>query len=213
MKHILCFGDSNTFGYQALTHGRYEYFERWTGCLQSLLGPSFRIIEEGCNHRTTVYEDAVFPGRAGNQCLPVCLDSHKPIDLVILCLGTNDLRTLFHVTSYDSAAGLYRLIRIIQHHEYEEGFRAPKILIVSPVEVEEVVLQYPHYGFTEDSIAKSRDLKYRYQEVASLFSCDFLDASEVASASQEDGLHLDVQNHWKLAAALAAKVQIILSAP
>ena len=94
MKNILCYGDSNTFGF-TLEGGRHPYHIRWTGRLQQALGPEYRVIEEGCGGRTTVFEDEIDLGRNGRTSLPVCLNSHKPLDLVILMLGTNDMKNRF----------------------------------------------------------------------------------------------------------------------
>ena len=92
MKNILCYGDSNTWGYIPGGKGRYEYAVRWTGAAQRLLGDGYRIIEEGLNGRTTVF-DSPFDGSVlnGKSHLMCCLMSHAPLDAVVIMLGTNDL--------------------------------------------------------------------------------------------------------------------------
>ncbi|MDD4648195.1 MAG: GDSL-type esterase/lipase family protein [Sphaerochaeta sp.] len=95
MRRILCYGDSNTFGTNP-SGGRWQYDQRWTGILSSLLGPDFQIIEEGLGGRTTVFDDPLELHRSGREFLPVALHSHRPLDLVILSLGTNDCKKFFN---------------------------------------------------------------------------------------------------------------------
>lgn len=95
MTTILCYGDSNTYGYNPVNGLRYPKDVRWTGVLQKLLGEQYAVIEEGCNGRTTVFEDIAEPWKAGLGYLKPCLNTHKPIDFVIMMLGSNDLKECF----------------------------------------------------------------------------------------------------------------------
>ena len=54
MYRILCYGDSNTWGYIPLTEKRYPPEVRWTGRLQRLLGPDYQVLEDGLSGRTTI---------------------------------------------------------------------------------------------------------------------------------------------------------------
>lgn len=101
MKTIVCYGDSNTYGYNPENGFRYEYEERWTTILQKELKDSAIVIPEGLNGRTTSFEDELRPGRNGATYLDPCLHSHGPIDLVVLMLGTNDLKIRFQATPTD----------------------------------------------------------------------------------------------------------------
>lgn len=92
MRHILCYGDSNTWGYTPGTGERHAPDVRWTGVLRRLLGEGWEVLEEGMNGRTTVFDNPMSQGRNGSAYLLTCLETHKPLDLVILMLGTNDLR-------------------------------------------------------------------------------------------------------------------------
>ena len=95
MKQILCFGDSNTYGYIPENGKRYAYADRWTGILsERLKDEDCRVIEEGLCGRTTVFEDELRIGRRGADLLPVLLESHSPLHRVILMLGTNDCKTV-----------------------------------------------------------------------------------------------------------------------
>ncbi len=97
IKTILCYGDSNTWGYIPATAGRYPPDVRWPGVMRKLLGEKYNVIEEGLNGRTTVWEDPYKPGRNGLELLIPILDSHNPIDLVVVMLGTNDLKHFYGV--------------------------------------------------------------------------------------------------------------------
>ena len=140
MKRILCYGDSNTFGYDPVTGDRYEPSIRWTGQLQTLLGSDYCIIEEGCNGRTTVFTDPKEPWKNGRNYLEACLNSHKPLDLVILMLGTNDLKTIYCASPAEVAAGAETLVRLIQTFTAEKQGFAPKILLVSPIFIGEDIV-------------------------------------------------------------------------
>ena len=95
MKTILCYGDSNTYGYNPVTGGRWSEDIRWTGRLQQLLGDEYKVIEEGCNGRTTMYKAPGEGWKSGLEYLKPCLNSHKPVDAVVMMLGTNDLKMDF----------------------------------------------------------------------------------------------------------------------
>ena len=98
MKTVLCYGDSNTWGYIGGTGERFAPEVRWPGVLQAALGGAYRVIEEGLNGRTTVFDDSIEEGRNGETYLRPCLQTHAPIDLVILMLGTNDLKRRFSLS-------------------------------------------------------------------------------------------------------------------
>ena len=112
MKTILCYGDSNTYGLKSDLVSRYPRNVRWTGILQEKLGSEYYVIEEGLGGRTTVWDDPVEDYKNGKKYLLPCLDSHKPLDLVIIMLGTNDLKSRFSVTPFDIGASMENLVKI-----------------------------------------------------------------------------------------------------
>ena len=113
LKEVLCYGDSNTWGYNPITKERYEKDERWTGVLQNALGNDYHVIEEGLNGRTTVWDDPIEGFKNGKTYLIPCLETHKPLDLVIIMLGTNDLKKRFSLSAYDIAQGAGVLIDVV----------------------------------------------------------------------------------------------------
>ena len=207
MKRILCFGDSNTWGWDPATCERYPEEVRWTGVLQEGLGRDYIIIEEGLNGRTTVWEDPVSGGKNGYAHLPVCLESHRPLDLVILMLGTNDLKNRFSVTARDIARSICRLLVLME--KTPEAFRTkkPEILLLSPP----VVGRLTDYAESFiGAVEKSREFAAEYNRVTEEHGCHFLDTAEYIVSSPHDGIHLEKTEHLKLGEALSRKVKEIL---
>lgn len=132
MKTILCYGDSNTWGWNPDTGLRYPRDIRWPGRLQIELGPTYYVIEEGLNGRTTVWDDPIEEHKNGKTYLYPCLESHKPLDLVVLMLGTNDLKTRFWLSTLDIVSGIARLVEIIQSSRSGVQETSPKILLLAP---------------------------------------------------------------------------------
>ena len=209
MKNILCFGDSNTFASHPLG-GRHPYDVRWTGRLQALLGAEYRVIEEGLGGRTTVFEDQISPGRNGRAALPAAIATHNPIDLIVMMLGTNDLKAQYHATMWDLGRAMEQLMHIIDAYEYAPHYKKPQVLLVSPIEVGEGIEDSPFGCFTREAVDKSRLFAKEYALVAEKYGAHFFDAASVAYPSREDQLHMDAESHRALADALADKIRGIL---
>lgn len=208
MINILCFGDSNTFGSMP-GGGRWPLDQRWTGILQGLLGPDYRIIEEGCGGRTTVFDDPLELDKNGRAQLPVSLRSHRPLDLVILMLGTNDMKQRFHLLPVDVAYGAAELGKLAERYDYGVGFPTPKILLVSPIHLKEGVSESVFTGFAESAVAVSKALAPYYEAQARSHGWFFFDAAKVAVPSDGDKLHMDQASHRALAEGLADAIRPI----
>jgi lysophospholipase L1-like esterase len=213
MKTVLCFGDSNTWGYNAaptMAAGypvRHPPHVRWTGVLAKALGPQWRVIEEGQNGRTTVWDDPhAIASRNGRSVLPVLLETHKPIDLVILMLGTNDLKTHFNCPAADIGNAIGLLGRIILNSDAGPLNQAPELLIVAPPAIGDLS-GVPDLASRLDG-AREKSLRFPalYAAHAKALGARFFDAQSVAQPCKEDGIHLDEVAHAKLGAALAAAV-------
>lgn len=207
MKTIVCFGDSNTWGYCPETQTRYGREERWTGILRNRLGEDFQIIEEGLNGRTTVWDDPIEGYKNGKEQIIPCLESHKPLDLVILMLGTNDLKNRFSVTGGEIAKGAGSLVKIIQ--KLESGIKGapPKVLLMAPPPIIETdVFGDAFFGGKK----KSERFSEEYAKVASQRECAFLDTGTIIHSSPVDGIHFDIKEHRILGEAVAKKIREIL---
>lgn len=210
MKTILCYGDSNTWGHIPGTGARFPRGSRWPGVLQAALGDSFHVIEEGLNGRTTVWDDPIEEHKNGKTYLKPCLETHKPLDLVILMLGTNDLKKRFSLTAYDVAAGAGRLVHVIQTSQTGPDDGAPKVLLVAPPPIGDLKDDFV-YMF-EGALAKAKDFPTRYWQVSVEHNCAFFDAATIIAPSPLDGLHLDEQGQRLLGENLAPLVRELLDA-
>ena len=220
MKTIVCYGDSNTWGYVPLKERaeseiaeRYLPNVRWPGVLAALLGSEYNVVEAGISGRTTAINDVLGKYRDGAKYLGVCLTTNKPIDLLILMLGVNDTKKRFLVSSQNIAKGIDKLIRVARSGSvarsggFGPGGGQPKILVISPVRLrEEVFESFQRHEFDQGSLQKSQELAEQFFDVARRRHCYYMNAAVYAEASEIDGLHLDAENHRKLAEAVAVKV-------
>ena len=204
MRTILCFGDSNTWGDPPGGNGRHPWDVRWTGVLQNSLGIAFRVIEEGLGGRTTCFEDPFTPHRNGLSYLPVSLETHSPLDLLIVMLGTNDLKANFNLSAFDIARGAASLLVVAKNFRPE----IKHVLLVSPPHITntdnfDISQQFP------DGLERSKSLAALYQHIAELHGCHFFDAGQVAQTSSIDGIHLDALNHKRIAEGLTQKIELL----
>ena len=212
MKTVLCYGDSNTYGYNPRTGSRYPKEIRWTGRLSGILGPDYHVVEEGCNGRTTVFDDPVEGWKNGLDYLKPCLNTHKPIDIVVMMLGSNDLKEVFRASPEEIAEGAGILVSTIQEFTgLKQGF-VPEILLISPPEIGTGIKNSPFYGsFSEDAVDRSRKLGEEYRKIAGRYGCRFLNAAEYIQPSEVDSLHLDPEAHRILAQKIAELLQTSVS--
>lgn len=210
-KTILCFGDSNTHGQMSESKDRWNKDVRWTAQLQRKLGDGYAIIEEGLNSRTTDLDYAAKPGRNGKEYLRPCLETHNPLDMVIIMLGTNDLKTDFNRSVEEIADAIRGLIHDIKTYARSpEGELLPQnIYLVSPILVDETKDQFTSlYSDHYDSISaeKSRQLAKAYYEVAQQEHVTFMDAAAIAQPGV-DGIHFSKESHDRFSSELASLIQ------
>lgn len=215
MKNILCYGDSNTWGFIPGTGERLEKDRRWTGVVQNRLGSGYRIIEDGINGRTSAWDHRYWGEYVnGLKGLPYALFREKPIDMAVVMLGTNDL---LYTDAEGVYKGMYILVRnLVNAQSVYEGATlgsrgifasSPSVLLVAPVCSADSTKDDPDGGFR---YRESRKIAARLKEIADHFSIEFLDASEYAEASSIDGIHMDAENHAKLGEAISDKLRRIL---
>ena len=207
MKQILCFGDSNTYGLVPGTTKRYGFGVRWTGRLdEKMRKKGYRVIEEGLCGRTTVFQDPLREGRRGVDLLPVILETHKPVDTMILMLGTNDCKTIFDASAEVIGKGVERLLEQVKQVSPDT-----KVLLVSPIALGNRVWEEGYdTEFNGVSVGVSRRLPEVYGQIAKKREIAFLAASQYAQASEADREHLDEKGHEKLAEAVWNKLEEIL---
>lgn len=207
MKSVLCYGDSNTWGSDPATRTRFAHDVRWTGVLAGALGAGYRVIEEGLNGRTTVRDDLIEPNRDGKAYLTPCLESHNPLDLVIIMLGTNDLKQRFNASASDIAQSASLLGAIARQVARTETGEPATVLLVAPPPVTTLSsLDQMFAGARE----KSLDFADYYGRFAEWNELAFFDAGSVIVSSELDGIHFEASEHRKLGEALAAEVRALL---
>ena len=209
MKDVLFYGDSNTWGFDPATSGRYPLGARWTTVCARALGPGYNCVPEGMNGRTTFFDDPEKGSRNGLTGLDYALQAHKPLDLLVIMLGTNDMK---YTDAEGSAEGMERLIRraltvngrfgtssrVFPEDGPEPGTASGRhILLVSPI------LLKTHIRERGDDIESSARLAGLYRGIAEAYGLHFMDAADHASASRIDGIHLGPDGHERLGLAIA----------
>lgn len=208
-KTIVCFGDSNTHGYDSSTGGRFDDSRRYPCLLAHYLGDDYLVREEGLSGRTTVFDDPLFEGLSGLSVISPCLLTHEPVDLLLIMLGTNDTKERFGVNAENIAKGLERLTRKAMATAGAWRGDTPNILLIAPPPIDPAyettfVANEMGHGCAE----KSRELAFYYERTAQLIGCHFLDAGQIPGMHMHpnDFMHLDADSHARLAKQLAALI-------
>lgn len=210
MWTVLCFGDSNTYG-QIPGRGPLDRFgpkERWPGVLRQVLGPNWHVIEEGLSGRTTVRDDPIEGAhKNGRSYLRPCLQSHTPLDLVIVMLGTNDLKVRFGAPASEVAMAVSVLVHDIREFATRQDGSQSEIMIVSPPPMLQDLKEWgPVFAGASE---KSHCLALEFERIADSLECHFFDAGSVARSHEDDGVHLGADAHLALGQALAQEVEAI----
>lgn len=220
MKTILCYGDSNTWGYmpklqspEITANNRFPWGVRWASRLQAALGDDFRVAENGVNGRTTMFDCPMAEYRNGLKDLAVGVQSQMPVDLIIIMLGTNDLKFFFNMSAYMIAKGAQRLVEAIRGAGYGPNGRDPEILLVSPIHLHPNIAQsWLAEEFGASSVEKDAQLAAQLQAVAQSMGVHFLDAGARITADPADCIHMNAEGHALLAQMMEEKVREILGA-
>ena len=195
MRSVLCFGDSNTWGYDPETGARFARDVRWPGRLQTSLGSDWHVVEEGLNGRTATLDSPVALGKNGLTYLRPCLDSHAPLAAVLIALGTNDLAERYSLTATDVARAAALLAYVVARSEAGVDGAAPLPILVCPPRVGETTWEEDWAS----AAAKSAALPERFRAVAAEGGFELIDLGEVTRFSHLDGIHLDADGHAAVA--------------
>ena len=199
--NILFYGDSNTWGFQGdQPQVRLAYEKRFTGIIANRF-PQHHIIEEGLPGRTICIDDPLDRGRNGMETLPMLLQTHEPLDLVVIMLGTNDVKERFGANAACIGAGMERLLLKVKSVDCWGG-KAPNILVVAPPCIKD--------GFHDavmgaGCVEKSRGVAEQLRIVAERQGVHFMDAAE-CEFNEVDFMHLTCKGHARLAELLTAEV-------
>jgi lysophospholipase L1-like esterase len=210
-RRILCFGDSNTYGYDFET-GRFDDETRWTRRLGALLGDGYIVIEEGLNGRTFAFDDPTEGGhKNGMTYLPPCLMGHNPLDLVVIMLGTNDTKQRFGMNAFTIGQCAQQAALLAKQYALGRDGKPPKILLVSPILVaDDVEARMFGDAFGPKAAEVSRGFAREYHRAATLTGCEFMDAAKICDPWPQDGIHITREGQEAFAKAMADKVRSIL---
>lgn len=213
MRSILCFGDSNTHGTRAMRdladRRRFRATQRWPGVMAAALGAEFEVIAEGHPARTSTYDDPIDGDhKSGLRALPILLESHLPLDLVIVMLGTNDVKPRFAASPMDISLGLEKIVKTVLASDAGPDSAAPKVLLAAPVPVTESGCLAEIF---EGSAAKSQALSPYVEAAAQRQGVAFVDLANVAQADPVDGVHLSAQAQGAIGKVMAQTVREIFA--
>lgn len=204
MKTVLCFGDSNTWGYvPGSEDGRFSADIRWSRRLATALGDEWEVIAEGLNGRTATMDSPVADGRNGLTYLLPCLQSHMPLDIVVIYLGTNDAGDRYSLPAETIAGAVGRLVKVVRTSEAGPDGGAPGVLVVCPPPFGKLD---PEGSFAH-AAAKSRQLGRWFAEMSRELGCELIDLDGIATYSDLDGIHLDADGHAAVAAAVEERLR------
>jgi lysophospholipase L1-like esterase len=211
MKTVLAYGDSLTWGSDAETGGRHPFESRWPNVLQKALGAHVQVIAEGLRGRTTAYDDHLADcDRNGARLLPTVLYTHAPIDLVILLLGSNDLKPAIAGSAVAAMQGMRRLISLVRVNALRDGaLEPPDILVVAPPPLVETA-NHEYAAMFAGGVQQSRMIASLYADLADEAGCGFFDAGSVAESSPIDGVHLDAANTRAIGRGVEPVVRMML---
>ena len=189
MKKILCYGDSNTFGYNPFDSSRFDEKTRWTALLQENLGSDFEITEEGACDRTGIADNDKGFLYSAQRHFPKMITKTKNVDLLILAIGTNDLQFKYDLTIHQFENGLEKLIVTAKNN-------VRRIILIPPVILHENVLEgFFKFQFDETSVSKSKKIGKIYRKLSNIYGLDYFDLNDFVKPSNADGLHYDSEGH------------------
>jgi lysophospholipase L1-like esterase len=198
MATVLCFGDSNTWGTVPGESRRYNERERWPALLNHIL-PNVNVIEEGQQGRSIVHNNPFQGDQNGQRYLKDCLEKCAA-DLVLILLGTNDLKKRYAISADTVAQNAASLAKETLRFKGSSANKTTKVLLIAPPPVYEVGFYAKMY---QGAAVKSLELAERYAHYAQVVDCGFFDAGSIVTSCTDEGIHWQVEQHQLLATALA----------
>ena len=214
-KHIICLGDSNTHGYCAdpadcadPALARFNENERWTCLLQKALGEDYLVVEEGLSGRTTVFEDPLYEGLDALHYLYPCLKSHEPVSLLVIMLGTNDVKERMCASPFAISLGMRRLVLKARTVDCWGPNGKPNILVIAPPPIGDGIVNSDVADeMGQGALEKSHRVPEYYRKMCAENGVHYLNAAELGVKFNEvDFMHLTRDAHRVLAEALAERI-------
>lgn len=205
MKKILCYGDSNTYGFMPAIGTRYLKNNRWTGILSAILKDKYIVVKEGLNNRNGFVKNPLGKQYCAMEDLPSCLSKNQNIDIVVLAVGTNDVQFLYKYNEDIAKNGILKLIDIIKKYN-----NFTKVIIIPPVKIDKTVsVGCFNNQFNDESVKRMERTFYLYKKLAIQTNCYYFDFNEFVSPSDKDGLHYEKKEHSIIAKELSKYIKYI----
>ncbi len=205
-KHILLYGDSNTWGYNAETQGRFSDDERWGNLLAEMLGDEYDVAQNGLNGRTTVFDDPLTEDLSGLAHIRVALACHAPLEIVVIMLGTNDCKQRFNATPENIVRGVENVVQKARSYDYLCGEK--RIIIVAPINIDDRICNTEMFGMMGEGCAeKSQKLPELLEAKAKELGCEYLNANDFVTPITADYMHFDLKSQQPFATALYKKIK------
>jgi len=204
MRRVLCYGDSNTWGCSPWDGSRFDENTRWPMVMASILGADYYIIEDGLNGRTVLNLSPVDREANGIAHINAVIENYIPLDIVILCLGTNDVFIGDEVPAAIITEGMSEIIDVIRNCHVMENLKLPEIIITSPPSYNTEVEGSDYFQL---QINKLKSLPEFYLNLAIQKNCLFFNAGEHVKGSHIDGSHLEAESHIILGRKMAEFIQ------
>ena len=203
MKNILCYGDSNTFGFNSKDGSRYDEYTRWTALLQKNFGADYKVINEGMPNRTGFVDNPDGVLFFSQKHFPETLSKIDDLDILILAIGTNDLMFKYNITFDTVEKGLNNLIKMAKE-------KVKNIIVIPPTILTDNILN-SFFGsmFDETSIKKSKEVGKIFEQIADKNHCSYFDINKFVTPSSFDGLHYDEMSHKLIADKLTELIKEI----
>ena len=214
-KRIVCFGDSLTWGYDPDTKKRFPEESRWPMVMQTLLGEEYAVIEEAQNGRTIATDDPAEGEKNALKYILPCLESHSPLDVLIIMLGCNDCKRKFSYSAMDIAEEMQLFLEKVLAYRQFRCEKPFKVILIAPPPMSEAIRDSwlgDRFGY-ERSRQLSLDLADWYRQLADMYGCMYVNAADYVCASEADGVHLDAENQRKLGKAAAEAVRATGTGP
>lgn len=175
LVRILCFGDSNTYGYDPRGYfvDRYDSEDRWVDLLAKQT--SYEVINAGANGREI----------PRNPYALRLFTEHASVDIFLVILGTNDL--LQGASAKESTSRMEAFLTLMLPH-------CKQILLVAPPPMKRGA-----WVPTDELVAESIRLAEEYKLLAQKLNIPFVDTRNWNIELTFDGVHFTEAGHYTFA--------------
>lgn len=190
---IVCFGDSNTYGYDPRSWfgDRYPETVRWTGLLKQ---QGFDVCNEGENGRQIPSGEWMIEHACGR------ILRHAPFDLLCVMLGSNDLLMGSRTGAEEVSLRMEAFLNAVLSRGADGEF-----LLISPP-----VMHLGDWVSEERLLTESARMRDHYLALSEKLGIRFADAEEWGVETGFDGVHFTEAGHEAFARGLSQELRRIV---